>query len=194
MDTAIRDLLTELENWGRQNDVEHEDRSKKMLNLEPDTAQFISILIRSSKSKNILEIGTSNGYSTIWLGWAAQANDGHIISIDHDPAKHEMADENLRRAGLRERVELKAGDATEIIAALDGPLDLVFFDADRHSAPDQLKLLVPKLSQNALVLADNVISHPDQIAGYLAAIESLPAFEHMVIPVGKGLSLAYKVN
>ena len=120
MDTTIRELLTELEDWGRLNDAENEDRSKKMLNLEPETAQFISILIRSSKSKNILEIGTSNGYSTIWLAWASQANDGRVTSIEHSPEKQVMADENLRRAGLRDWVELKLGDATEIVAVNGG--------------------------------------------------------------------------
>ena len=194
MDTAIRDLLTELENWGRLNDAENDDRSKKMLNLEPATAQLISILIRTSQSKNILEIGTSNGYSTIWLAWAAQATDGHVTSIDMNPDKHIMADKNLRRAGLRERVELKLGDATEIIKALEGPFDCVFFDADRSREPEQLKLLLPKLSSNALVMADNVLSHPDQIAEYLETVESLPNIEHMVVPVGKGLSLAFKID
>jgi predicted O-methyltransferase YrrM len=194
MDTAIRDLLTELEQYGRDNDAANEDRSKKMLNLEPDTAQLMSILIRSHQSTRILEIGTSNGYSTIWLAWAAQPSDGRVISIEISPDKQAMADDNLRRAGLRDRVDLKLGDATETIAALDGPFDFVFFDADRISAPQQLKLLLPKLSDGALVLADNALSHPDQIEGYLQLMESLSEFDHMVISVGKGLSLAFKVS
>jgi len=103
-----------------------------------------------------------------------------------------MADANLRRAGLRDRVDLMIGDATEIVERLDGPFDFVFFDADRTSAPAQLQILLPKLIPGALVLADNVNSHPDQIADYLAAVQSLPNFDHMIIPVGKGLSVAYK--
>jgi len=192
MKVELRNLLRELEVWGQENDAREEDRSHKMLNLEPDTAHLISILIRSSQRKHLLEIGTSNGYSTIWLAAAVKATSGRVISIDRDADKQAMADANLRRAGLRDLVELIAGDATEIVKTLVGPFDLVFFDADRLSAPAQLQLLLPKLTAGALVLADNVTSHPDQIADYLAAIQALPDFDHMVVPVGKGLSIAYK--
>ncbi len=70
-DTDIRAFLTELYETGQQNDAQEQERSKKMLNLEPETAQFLNILIRSSRRTRLLEIGTSNGYSTIWLAWAA---------------------------------------------------------------------------------------------------------------------------
>jgi predicted O-methyltransferase YrrM len=192
MEPAIRSLLAELETWGNENDAREQDRRKKMLNLEPDTARFISILVRSSQRKSLLEIGTSNGYSTIWLAWAVSATGGHVTSLERDADKNAQADANLQRAGLRDSVDLLLGDATEIVASLDGPFDFVFFDADRISAPDQLKVLKSKLLSGALVLADNVLSHPDEIAGYLAAIEATPDFDHMVIPIGKGLSLAYK--
>ena len=192
MEEVVLNLLHELESWGQENDAREADRSRKMLNLEPDTAKLISILVRNGQRKHILEIGTSNGYSTIWLAWAARATGGHVISIDHDDSKHALADANLHRAGLRDVVDLMIGDATEVVGKLIGPFDLVFFDADRISAPAQLKLLLPKLTSGALVLADNVISHPDQIAGYLAAIEAVPEFDHMVVPVGKGLSIAFK--
>jgi predicted O-methyltransferase YrrM len=194
MDTALRELLAQLEVSGRENDANEQDRSKKMLNLERDTAQLISILIRSSQRTQLLEIGTSNGYSTLWMAWSAQATGGRVTSIERNPDKQAMADENLRRAGLRDLVDLRLGDATEVVKALPGPFDLILFDADRLSAPDQLKLLLPKLSPGALVLADNALSHPEEIAAYLAAIESLPDFDHMVVPVGKGLSVAYKVD
>jgi predicted O-methyltransferase YrrM len=192
MDTALRELLAELETFGRENDAREEDRSKKMLNLETDTAQLLSILVRSSQCQHLLEIGTSNGYSTIWLAWSAQATNGRVISIERDADKQAQADANLQRASLRDRVELLVGDATEIVATLTGPFDLVFFDADRLSAPDQLALLLPKLTPHALVLADNVLSHRDQIAPYLAAITALSDFDHMVVPTGKGLSIAYR--
>ena len=192
MDIALRELLAELEAFGQENDAREADRSRKMLNLEPDTAQLMSILVRSSQCQRLLEIGTSNGYSTIWLAWAAQATNGYVISIERDADKQAQADVNLQRAGLRDRVNLLLGDATEIAATLAGPFDFVFFDADRLSAPDQLALLLPKLTAHALVLADNVLSHPDQIAPYLAAINALPDFDHMIVPTGKGLSLAYK--
>jgi predicted O-methyltransferase YrrM len=187
----IRKVLKDLERYGADLDAQETEHSRKMLNLEPETAHLIHILIRSSGRRNLLEIGTSNGYSTIWLAWATEATDGHVTSLDRSPDKHKMADANLRRAGLRDRVDLRTGDATEIVRELAGPFDLVFFDADRLSAPDQLALLLPKLVPGALVLADNVTSHPREIEGYLAALRSQPKLDTMIIPVGKGLSLAY---
>jgi predicted O-methyltransferase YrrM len=191
-DTEIRTFLSQLYELGQQNDAQQQDRSKKMLNLEPDTAQFLNILIRSSRRKSILEIGTSNGYSTIWLAWAASITGGHIISIDRDPQKQAQADANLRYVGLRGHVDLKSGDATEIVANLPGPFDCIFFDADRYSAPAQLSLLIPKLTPDVLLLADNVLSHPNEIAAYLNALEYLPQFDRVILPIGKGLSVAYR--
>ena len=192
METALQELLTELEECGRDNDAREQERRKKMLNLEPDTAHFISLLVRSGQRKSILEIGTSNGYSTIWLAWAAKTTGGRVTSLERDADKQALADVNLQRAGLRTVVDLHLGDATQLVSTLAGPFDVVFFDADRISAPDQLKLLLPKLLPGALILADNVLSHPEEIASYLAAIQAVPNIDHMVIPVGKGLSVAYK--
>ncbi len=93
---------------------------------------------------------------------------------------------------LRELVDLHCGNATEIVASLRGPFDCIFFDADRYSAPAQLSLLIPKLAPDVLLLTDNVLSHPNEIAGYLQAVQALPQFDHLVIPLGKGLSLAYR--
>lgn len=191
-DADIRAFLTELYENGKQNDAQEQERSKKMLNLEPDTARFLHILIRSTRRTRLLEIGTSNGYSTIWLAWAASANGGQVISIDRDTHKQALAAANLRHVGLREMVDLKCGNATQIVADLPGPFDCVFFDADRYSAPEQLALLVPKLAPDVLLLADNALSHPDEIAGYLKALEALPQFERVILPIGKGLSVAYR--
>ncbi len=192
MNTQLRTLLQELAEAGQQNDVQQQERRNKMLNLEPETAQLLSILIRNGSRKNLLEIGTSNGYSTIWLAWATHLFGGHVISIDRDMHKQALADENLQRAGLRQAVELICGDATEIVASLAGPFDCVFFDADRLSAPAQLKSLIPKLTSDALVLADNALSHPEEIAGYLESVKDSMLFDHLIIPVGKGLSVAYR--
>ena len=191
MDPHLRSLLAELEAWGRANDEREQDRAHKMLNLDPETAHLVSLLIRAGRRTRLLEIGTSNGYSTIWLAWATRPFGGRVISIDANPAKLALADANLRRAGLRDLVDLRQGDATAVVASLPGPFDLVFFDADRRSAPAQLALLLPRLTLGALVLADNALSHPEEIAGYLAAVAARTEFDHMIVPVGKGLSVAY---
>ena len=115
MDTHLQEFLRQLYEEGRSNDDCESDRSRKMLNLEPDTARFISMLIQTSHRRQILEIGTSNGYSTIWLAWATQAAGGHVISIDRDEHKQILAEKNLRRTGLHHLVTLVCGDATDIV-------------------------------------------------------------------------------
>lgn len=191
--TELDRVLRELEIEGQRNDAEQTDRSKKFLNLERPTAELVYVLLQASRRKHVLEIGTSNGYSTIWLCAALRnCNDATLISIDASAEKLALARTSLARAGFEHRVELKQGHATEVVAGLKGPFDCVFFDADRVSAPAQVHLLLPKLSDDVLVLADNALSHPDEIAGYRATVEQLPGFVWTVTPVGKGLHIAWR--
>ena len=192
MGTNLRGLLAELHERGQEHDVRQERHDDRLRNLEPETAALLAVLVRSGRRRRLLEIGTSNGYSTVWLAWAAEATGGRVTSVEMDPGRQGMADKNLRRAGLRDLVDLKLGDATEVVGDLPGPFDLVFFDADRVSAPAQLELLFPKLTPDVMILADNVLSHPEEVAGYLKALEELPGFDRLVVPVGKGLSIAYR--
>jgi len=192
MDQQLRKFLRELEEQGLENDARATERSRMMLNLEPASAQLVSILVRASGVTRALEIGTSNAYSTIWLAWSLAPAGGRIISVDRNPDKHALARENLRRAGFLEMVELRTGDATEIVRELAGPFDLVFLDADRRKFPEIMEVLLPKIAKRALVIADNVHSHPEEIAGYMKLISSLPDFQHTTVPVGKGLSIAFR--
>ncbi len=192
MDQRLRQILREIEEHGLENDARATERPRMMLNLEPASAQRLSILVRASGATRAVEIGTSNAYSTIWLAWSLAPAGGHIISIDRNPDKHALARENLRRAELLDRVELRTGDATEIVRQLTGPFDLVFLDADRRNFPEQMRILFPKLAPKVLVIADNVLSHPEEIAEYLKLISSRADFQHTIVPVGKGLSIAYR--
>ena len=194
MDESLRRLLDGLLAAGRTHDEGEATHAKRLLNLEADTAQLVALMVRSARRALVLEIGTSNGYSAIWLAWALRPIGGQLISIERDAAKLSEADTNLRRAGLRAGVELRLGDATAVVAALPGPFDGVFFDADRRSAPEQLALLLPKLAPDALLLCDNVLSHPAEVVAYLAAVDGLPGFQHVVVPIGKGLSVAHRLG
>lgn len=192
MDQRLREFLKELEQRGIENDARATGRSRMMLNLEPASAQLVSIIVRASGVTRALEVGTSNAYSTIWLAWSLAPAGGRIVSVDRNPDKHALARENLRHAGFLEMVELRTGDATEIVRELAGPFDLVFLDADRRKFPEIMEVLLPKIATRALVIADNVHSHPEEIAGYLKLISSLPEFQHTIVPVGKGLSIAFR--
>src|SRR5579863_2527690 len=192
MNKDLRELLQEIQARGVENDARATERSRMMLNLEPASAQLVSILVRASGVTRALEIGTSNAYSTIWLAWSLAPVGGRIVSVDRNPDKHVLARENLRRAGFLDVVELRTGDATEIVRELAWPFDLVFLDADRRKFPEIMEVLLPKIAKRALVIADNVHSHPEEIAGYLKLISSLSDFQHTTVPVGKGLSIAYR--
>src|SRR3984893_9717929 len=193
LDPKLEKLLSEMERFGIENDQRENDRKRKMLNLEPETAALIHILVQATHRQSILEIGTSNGYSTIWLAHSMRAeSNGRLVSIERNPAKLEMARENLQRAGLPNSVTLLEGEASDTVKTLEGPFDCVFFDADRISAPRQLDILMPKLEADVLLLADNVLSHPEEVAAYLRAVSGLPDFSSVTVPVGKGLNIAYR--
>lgn len=192
MDERLRAFLNQLAQEGLENDARATERSRMMLNLEPASAQLVSILVRASGVTRALEVGTSNAYSTIWLAWSLQPAGGRIISVDRNPDKHALARENLRRAGFLDMVGLRTGDATEVARGLAGPFDLVFLDADRRKFPEVMGVLLPKIAKRALVIADNVLSHPEEVAEYLKLISSLSDFQHTTVPVGKGLSIAFR--
>jgi predicted O-methyltransferase YrrM len=191
-DAQILAVLRNVEAFGQSNDALETDRARRMLNLERNTAQLIQILVLSSSRKRVLEIGTSNGYSAIWLGATLRAIPGaqSLTTIERDPQKVEQARANIADAGLNDTVTVHEGSATEIVAALPGPFDCVFFDADRVSAPEQLRLLLSKLERDVLLLADNILSHPGEVAGYLQEFEHLPEFVTTTVTVGKGLHIA----
>jgi len=192
MEESLCKLLRELEEKGRENDARMSERPRMMLNLDPRSAQLLSILVRAGGVTRAVEIGTSNGYSTIWIAWSIAPAGGRIVSVDRNPDKHVLARENLSRANLLDRVELRTGDAAEIVRQLSGPFDLVFLDADRRKFPEIVHILLPRLAPKVLLIADNVLSHPEEIAEYLKLVSGLPDFLHTTVPVGKGLSIAYR--
>jgi predicted O-methyltransferase YrrM len=193
LDPKLEEMLSQMERFGVENDERETDRKRKMLNLEPATAELLHILVRATHRQSILEIGTSNGYSTIWLAHAMRSGSkGRLVSIERNPAKLEMARENLQRTGLLNSVTLVEGEASDVVRTLEGPFDCVFFDADRISAPKQLEILMPKLQSDVLLLADNVLSHPEEVADYLSSVSRLADFSSVTVPVGKGLNIAYR--
>src|SRR5262245_51550084 len=133
-----------------------------MRNNTPDTGRLLWILIRHAHAQRILEIGTSNAYSTIWLADAARATGGRVTTLEVSPEKVKLARGNLERAGLADRVEIVQGRAAETLARLPGPYDFVFLDADRSSYATYLELAVPRLVTGGLLVADNVVSHASE--------------------------------
>jgi predicted O-methyltransferase YrrM len=176
---------------GREHDRVQADRLDRFRNVEPDTAELLGLLIRAAGARSILELGTSNGYSTIWLADAAEATGGRVLSVDIDAARTELARANLDKAGLADRVELRTEDAGETLRLSDdGAWELVFLDAERPAyrgyLPDLLRVLAP----GGTLAVDNVRSHASELVEFTAQIEFAPALTQTVVPVGAGLRLA----
>lgn len=163
-----------------------------MLNVTPETGQFLAILARATEATQVLEVGTSNGYSTIWLAWAADDTGGHVTTIERSPDKAAMARTNLRRAGLVDRVTVREGVALDVLSELEGPYDLIFLDADRPNYLAYLGRLIPLLRPGGLLVADNVVSHAREVREFLHTLKSDPGLDTVILPVGNGEALTYK--
>jgi len=185
--------LKDLAEFGRVHDAAEAVHAKRMLNLDWATAEAMFLMVRLAKRRDILEIGTSNGFSTLWLAAALPPGDGsRLVTIDRDAGKTEQARAHMEQAGLAGKVQFLVGQATDQVRGLEGPFDCVFFDADRISAPEQVALLLPKLAADAVLFADNARSHPAEIAGYLEYLDGCGLFDTTLLPVGKGLHMAVK--
>jgi predicted O-methyltransferase YrrM len=194
VDATLLALLDELWQAGDQNDARETERPRRMLNITPDTGRFLWILARAARATRILEVGTSNAYSTIWLADAARATGGRVITLERDPNKVRLARENVARAGVARWVEVREGPAAETLAGLPGPFDLVFLDADRASYRTYLELAVPRLAPGGLLVADNVVSHRPELEDFLARVKTHPELLSVTVPVGKGEEVALKLG
>jgi predicted O-methyltransferase YrrM len=185
-------VAAELLAFSRAHDAEQPDRLQRFRNVEPETAELLSLLIRFGRARSILEIGTSNGYSTIWLCDAAEATGGAVVSVDVDPKRTEMAHANLALAELG--ADLRTEDAAETLAtAADDSWDFIFLDAERPAYVEYWPDLLRTLRRGSGLLAiDNVLSHADQVSGVTALIDAEAAVESVLVPIGAGLRLVLR--
>jgi predicted O-methyltransferase YrrM len=188
-----RRLAEELYARSHEHDQARSDRLDRFRNVEPPTAELLGVLIRATGARRILELGTSNGYSTIWLADAAEVNGGRVVTVDVDARRSELARENLRSAGVEGRVELRTEDAAQTLAGSeDAAWEFVFLDAERPAYPGYLPELVRTLAPGGLLAVDNVRSHEHELVEFTALIEAEQALTQTVVPVGAGLRLSVR--
>jgi len=190
---ALAALLDELHAYGVAHDATRADRLDRLRNLEPDTARVLALLVRATGARRLLELGTSNGYSTLWLADAVRAVGGRMTSVDLDPARTAMARENLTRAGLLDRVELRVEDAAETLhGSADEAWDMVFLDAERPHYVGYWPDLVRVLRPGGLLAVDNVISHADQVRAFRELVRADGRVSEALVPTGAGALLVVK--
>lgn len=168
-------------------------RDERLLPVGPEVGRFLNELIKGAKAARILEIGTSYGYSGVWLAEAAAAIGGRVISLDLADYKQAYARERLERAGLSAVVEHRSGDALDIIPALDGHFDFVLLDCWKDIYVPCLERFFPKLAKGAIVAADNMlqpVSAREEALAYRRAIRCKPAMSSVLLPLGSGIELS----
>jgi predicted O-methyltransferase YrrM len=193
LDTKLHTLLAELAAFGDAHDDDAANRAARMLNITPDTGEFLAVLVKAMQTRRILEIGTSNGYSTLWLADAAASTGGQVTTVEMSPQKIAMARENFARAGFEDRIAQLEGDAgTHLLQLGDGAFDLVFLDSKRSAYLDWWPDLRRVLRAGGLLVVDNATSHADEMAAFTDAVRADAGFTTSLVPVGKGEFLAVK--
>ncbi|MGY2462073.1 O-methyltransferase [Vreelandella sulfidaeris] len=195
MSESLQALLTELETFGQENDAAISDRPRRMLNITRDTGEFLLVLIQATNAQRVLEIGTSNGYSTLWLAQAAKQVNGHVTTIEQSELKLELAAKNFERSGLSEFITQLRGEAGGLLQDMpDANFDLIFLDSKRSEYFQWWPTLKRVLRKGGVLVVDNVISHASEMAPFITRVSSDPDFTNCTVPVGKGQFMAARAT
>jgi predicted O-methyltransferase YrrM len=186
-------LKAELERFGETNDSAVNGRTRRMLNVTRDTGKLLAVLVLATAARRILEIGTSNGYSTLWLAEAVQTLCGSVLTVESADYKAGLASANFARSGLAQFITLVQEEAGRFLhGAQESAYDLIFLDSERREYvawwPDVRRALRP----GGLLIVDNATSHAEELAPFRALVAADAQFGTCVVPVGKGEFLAVK--
>ena len=193
MASPLDGLLAELEQFGKTNDATTAKRPRRMLNITRDTGEFLAVLVRATGARRVLEIGTSNGYSTLWLANAARATGGSVTTVETSAYKVGLASANFARAAFASSIRLLHEDAGRVLGrAADDAFDLVFLDSERPEYPGWWPDLRRVLRPGGLLVVDNATSHAEQMAPFVALVEADAEFVTSLVPVGNGEFLAVR--
>ncbi len=187
VDDQVRAVLRRLEAETDQDDPDGPP-DERSLQVPPSSGALLFALASGRPGCEVLEIGGSRGYSTIWLGAAVRRHGGHVTSLEASPAKLEASARNIADAGLDEWIDVIPGDAFVSLEGLDGPYDLVFLDAWKHDYEPLFQLVRRRVEAGAIVVADNVVSHSD-LAAYSAARQADPTLVSVTVPLDNGLEV-----
>jgi len=190
LDARVRAVLERLEREDageRERGVPASERARQVAET---TGRFLFALVAPQTDCEVLEIGGSRGYSTIWLAAGVRNLGGRVLSLESDPRKIEAWRRNIADAGLEEWAELVEGDAHATLPAIDDVFDVVFLDAEKDDYESLFTLARGKVEPGALFVADNVLSHPEPLARYSAARQADPTLLSVTVPLDRGLELS----
>lgn len=172
-----------------------EETAENFWNVSHQTANFISMLIKASNRTNILELGTSNGYSTLWIADALKYTNGHLTTIEFWEKRQCLAREYISQCGLSDYVTFKIGQACDIITSelQNETYDMVFIDANKQEYIKFFEAVHPLLKKGGIILADNITSHAAKVRSFVEAISNHEEYQAQILDLPDGLLMAYKL-
>jgi len=194
MEPEVLDVMARLEMRDQQERAQGLPGSQRLQALHPESGRLIYVLALARGAKSIVEIGTSHGYSTLWLAAAAKENGGKVVTCDINPERIASARGNLAEAGLADVIEILEGDARETLRDRGEPVDLLFIDAERSYYETFFDVVYQRLVKGGMVVADNVLSHQDELEDYILYVENHPNLESVMVPIGRGLEISVKLT
>jgi predicted O-methyltransferase YrrM len=181
--------MRELEAHDARDRKDGTPRLERLRQVPPETGRLLAIAAASAPPGAWVEVGTSAGYSAMWIALAARERGARLVTFEILPEKARLARETFAASGVGDVVELREGDAAAGLAALDR-VSFAFLDAEKHSYLQCWSVIAPKLVPGALVLADNVISHRDDMTDFLDAVAGDRDADSVVVPIGMGVLVA----
>jgi predicted O-methyltransferase YrrM len=190
LDDRVRAVLARLEAEDADERARNVPREQRARQVARTTGQFLFAFVAPQTDCEVLEIGGSRGYSTIWLAAGVRYLGGRVLSLENDPVKVEAWRANIEEAGLSDWAELVPGDAFETLPAIDDVFDVVFLDAEKELYERLFEEARGKLEPGAVVIADNVLSHEEVLGAYTQARQADPTLESVTVPLDRGLEIS----
>ena len=174
--------------------AELEKTQKDFWNIPRKTAVLINTFIKMMGVKNALEIGTSNGYSGLWIAKALKETGGKLTTIEYYEKRQSVAIENFKKCGVNDIIRPLQGSACDILESLDESekFDFIFIDANKREYVKYFELVKPHLTEKALIIADNIISHAEKVQTFINAVDTDNDFQYEIVDVPGGILIAYK--
>jgi predicted O-methyltransferase YrrM len=189
LDERVRAVMRRLEEEDARERTDGLPSAVRARAIAPTTGRLLFGLVAHHPGCDVLELGGSRGYSTLWLGAGVRYLGGRVVSLENDPVKCEARRRNIGEAGLDEWVELVDGNALEIVPSLAEAFDIVFIDAEKDDYEQLFHLAREKVDPGAVFVADNVLSHEETLGAYSLARQADPTLESVTVPLDRGLEL-----
>lgn len=194
MEQALFDTITALEMQDQDERRRGLPSSERLRAMNPEAAKLLSILAISNKARSIVEVGGGMGYSTLWLAYAASITGGRVVTCELDPNRAAQLQTNLAKAEVADYVEILVGDARELLRRREEAIDFVFIDGEKGHYETYFDVVYKRLGIGGMIVADNVISHEDELADYVTYVQNHPNLESVTVPVARGLEISVKTS